>query len=84
MTRFVKGIKNSQRIRVLILDNATKSDFGVYTTVKDVFEGSCFVRELHRTHTVETLEQLSSARQLEGCTGIVWGFYDCQVQVDLV
>jgi hypothetical protein len=84
MKRFLKGIKNSQRIRVLIKENETGADFGVYTTVGEVFNGNCFVRELHRALTTETLEQLANCKETNGCKGIVWGFFDYQVQVDLV
>jgi hypothetical protein len=84
MKRFVKGIKNSQKIRVLIKDNETGSDFGVFTTVRDVFEGNCFVLDLHTALTTETLEQLGNIKATEGCQGIVWGFFDHQVQINLL
>jgi len=84
MKRFVKGLKNSQRIRVLIKESVNGNDFGVYTTIKEVVEGNLFVRELHRSLTVETLQHLADSRKTSGCTGIVWGFYDAQVQIDLV
>lgn len=83
MKRFFQNFKNSQKIRVIIKDHNDHT-FGVYTTIKDVMLGHCFVHTNHQCVAEETLAHLSQSRSATPTVcGIVWVFSDCQVQVDL-
>lgn len=85
MKRFVSKIKNSQRIRVLITDVNNVTIFGIYTTVKEVFNGECFVLSNHQESTIKALNEIGSLRKNGECVGLVCGTdFGNQIQVDLV
>jgi hypothetical protein len=79
----IKGLKNSQKFRIIFKGDGSENDIGMYMTVKQMSE--MFATVNARSLAYEALEMLASERQsTKSIVGLGTTIRGKQIQVDLI